>query len=423
MSYFSKLPAWLRVMVTATFLVAAVVMGIIGRPSVTLAVASFLLLASGAWRLSRIRIFMLLLILIPLLIGFLLAGADWHHPFIARYSAGLFSVIAVLLLMDAVRIEEWIAVVRKNSKKLRFADASPVLIGTAVGIVSLSASIQEQRACRKLAGIYRWRVKSRTSTFLDSMSLPFYSAVESHEFIDEALRRWGSSNRDAEKVRRPELTFGNSIFTARLTDLHNFPYFNDLARFLSASSSLPEPWRKALAGLPKGRAALIIGGHFPNPGMKVTVLQGIRCLHSLSGCFDSIFFFQNAFLEALDEMGLGVLLKKISGISKPEARIYFTYPAVESITKEGTIFAGNIPGVGDVDYRYTEYERTGEIARAQLAYTIRQAQDCYCVRTPLQFRMPALSTILACAQHVGLNLQVSSAANPAPFSFQRVEVD
>lgn len=114
MNCFRKLPAELRITVTALFFVAAVVVGILGHPSVVLAVAAMVLLASGAWRLTALRTFMLTLILIPLLIGFLLAGFDWHHPFVGHYVAGLFSIIAVLLCMDAVRLEEWIQVMQKS---------------------------------------------------------------------------------------------------------------------------------------------------------------------------------------------------------------------------------------------------------------------------------------------------------------------
>jgi len=447
MNQFCKLPAWLRIAVALAFLAAAVVIGIRGRPSVVLAVVSLVLLAFGAWHLSRLRALMLLLILIPLLIGLLLAGLDWHHPFLARYSAGLFSVIAVLLFMDAVRIEEWIELLRRNSERLHLQDVSPVLIGTAVGIISLSAGIQEQRACRKLAGIYRWRAKSRISVFLDSMSLPFYSAVESHEFIDEALHRWSSRRRSQEEPSQAtayseaealsDLTFGNSIFAARLIDVYGFPHFGDVIQALSTSPHFAAPWEEALAGLAKGSAALEINARTGEltrrlllAGLSVTVTEGIRAFREgfraiqqeygsnliivaglspgiLPGGFDCVFFYKNAFLEAINEMEPGALLKRLFALSKPRARIFFAYPALQNVAAEGTILAGNIPGIGDIHYQYAGYERTGDMAKARLVYTVKREHDCYNVRVPLNFRAPELPSILLAAEEAGFSHRTS----------------
>lgn len=441
MSPFCKLPAWLRIAVAVMFFVAAVVAGIRGRPSAILAVVSLALLALGGWHLSRLRALMLMLIMIPLLIGFLLAGLDWHHPFLARYSAGLFSVIAVLLFMDAVRIEEWIELLHRQGEKLRLQSVSPILIGTAVGIVSLSAGIQEQRACRKLAGIYRWRAKSRASVFLDSLSLPFYSAVESHEFIDEALHRWSSRRRSqeqagaaiagAEAEELSTLTFGNSIFAARLGDLYDFPHFTDVVQNLSTSTHLAEPWEEALAGLAKGSTVLEINGRsgeltrrLLGAGLAVTVVEGIRTfrerlrtiqrehesaliiiaglpLGTLPAGFDRIFFYKDAFLEAINEMEPSILLKRLFTLSKAGARIFFAYPALQTVAAEGTILTGSVPGIGDIHYQYAGYERAGEMATARLLYTLKQEHECYCVRAPLSFRAPDLSSILLTSEEAG----------------------
>ncbi len=455
MNPFHKLPAWMRIVVAVGFLIAAVAVGIRGRPSAILAVASLALLACGAWRLSRLRVLMLLLIMIPMLIGFLLAGFDWRHPFLARYSAGLFSVVAVLLFMDAVRIEEWIEVLREHGARFHLDDFSPILIGTAVGIISLSAGIQEQRACRKLAGIYRWRAKSKTSVFLDSLSLPFYSAVESHEFIDEALNRWSSRRRLREETGRPgaeselraffDLSFGNSIFTARLIDVYDFPHYRDVIQTLSTSTPLPEPWEEALTQLPKGSAVLEINGHSEaltrrllRAGLTVTIVERVRAFRealctlqqeygsslliaadssfeSLPDGFDCILFYQNAFLESINEMETGVLLKRLSALSKAGARILFTYPALATIAGEGIIFSGNLPGIGDICCRYAEYERTGEMAKARLAYTLRQEHDSYCVRVPMRFKAPDLSSILVAAEEAGFSNKTSPMPQTARF--------
>jgi hypothetical protein len=452
---FCKLPAWLRITVAVGFLIAAVVIGIRGRPSAILAVASLALLASGAWRLSRLRVLMLLLIMIPLLIGFLLAGFDWHHPFLARYSAGLFSVIAVLIFMDAVRIEEWIEVLHKNSARLHLENVTPIVIGTAVGIISLSAGIQEQRACRKLAGVYRWRAKSQISVFLDSMSLPFYGAVESHEFIDEALHRWSSrrqgqeetgwANAESELRAFSDLSFGNSIFTARLIDVYDFPYYTHVLQTLSTSTPLPEPWEKALTRVVKGSTALQVNGpsegltrRLLRAGLRLTVVERVPAFRedlcsvqreygssliiaagssfgNLHGGFDCTLFYQNAFLETLNEMETGVLLKKLFALSKPEAQVFFTYPALETVAAEGIIFTGNLAGIGDICYQYAGYERAGEMAKARLAYTVKQERDSYCVRVPVKFKAPDLSSLLLAAEEAGFTHKTSPMPQAAGF--------
>lgn len=447
MNYFSKLPVGLRISVTVVFLAAAVVVGIVGRPSAVLGAATLILLVSGAWRLSRLRVLMLLLIMVPLLIGLLLARLDWHHPFVGRYSAGLFSVVAVLLFMDAVRIEEWIEVIRKNSRRFRFHDVSAIVIGTAVGIISLSLSIQEQRALRKLAGTYRWRTKSQISVFFDSLAFPFYTAVESHEFIDEALRRWGSRQLEkegrtavesAEVKSLADLRFGNSIFAARLIDIYSFPYFADVVRALSTPPSVPEPWEQALAGLGKGSTALDINGRtgqlahrLLQAGLMVTVFEQMRPFHdelyriqqdygscvniltaslfgSSLGRFDCIFFHDNAFLEMTNEVETGDLLKGLAGLCKPASRIFFIYPEFETLTKNGIIFTGTIPGIGHVDYQYTEYERAHELASTLVSYTVTKGHDSYCVRTPLTFRAPDLPNILLAAEQAGFTHKTST---------------
>ncbi|MGZ7106031.1 MAG: hypothetical protein ACXVKC_11370 [Candidatus Angelobacter sp.] len=436
------------------FLVAAIVSGIVGYPSAVLAVASLVLLLCGAWRLSRLRVFMLLLIMIPLLIGFLLTGLDWHHPFLARYSAGLFSVVAVLLCMDAVRVEEWIEILRRNAEKFHFQDFSPVLIGTAVGIISLSSSIREQRACRKLARIYHWRMKSQASVLLDSIALPFYSAVESHEFIDEALRRWSSRPQEQDWPKRAtarseiqllsDLRFGNSIFTARLIDLYDLPYFTEFVRALSVQSSILEPWEQRLAELTKGSTALIINGRTAQltrrlleTGLTVTVFDRNRAFRdelcrireeyasslilpatspfeTSPTSFDCMVLYQNAFLETVNEIETNALLKRVFDLSKPEARIFFSYPVLGALATEGIIFTGNIPGAGNIDCRYAQYKWTGGMATARLAYTLKQEHDCYCVRVPLKFRVPELSSILVAAEQAGFSHKTSTTSDATP---------
>ena len=111
-NYFALVPVRIRLVIVLAFLVAAIAVGIAGRPSVTLLAISAVLLLAGGWRISWIRGFVLLLILVPAFVGLLLTGFDWRHPFLSRYLAGLFSVIAVLLLVDGIRIEEWIEMVR-----------------------------------------------------------------------------------------------------------------------------------------------------------------------------------------------------------------------------------------------------------------------------------------------------------------------
>jgi len=108
MNYFPRLPLKLRLVVVLSFLVASVIVGIAGKPSRVLLLTAALLLLSGGWRISKARSFVFVLILMPALFGLVLTHFDWQHPFLSRYAAGLFSVIAVLLLMDGIRIEEWI---------------------------------------------------------------------------------------------------------------------------------------------------------------------------------------------------------------------------------------------------------------------------------------------------------------------------
>lgn len=450
MNCFRKLPAELRITVTALFFVAAVVVGILGHPSVVLAVAAMVLLASGAWRLTALRTFMLTLILIPLLIGFLLAGFDWHHPFVGHYVAGLFSIIAVLLCMDAVRLEEWIQVMQKSGGR-RFQDLSAIVIGTAVGIISLSLSIQEQRAFRKLARIYRWKAKSPAAIFLDNLSFPFYTAVESHEFVDEALRRWGARQNVHSQMEDEnsagqflgELKFGNSLFTARLIDVYNFPRFMDVLCALSVQPSFLKSWEQMTARLAKESTVFYVNGHSKRlvchllqDGLTVTVFEQVQDLYkelcrmqpeygprlkivtgsllgSSLGRFDNIVFHQNAFLETINETAIEVLFERLACVCEPRSWIYFTYPAITGLPSDGIILTGEIPGVGRVDYRYSGYECVDERASMLLSYSVTKEHESYCVRTQSNFRMPDLSNILAVAEQAGFDHTPSTVPHPA----------
>jgi hypothetical protein len=123
----------------------------------------------------------------------------------------------------------------------------------------------------------------------------------------------------------------------------------------------------------------------------------------LPAVFDGIFFYKNAFLEAINEMERGVLLKRLFALSKPGARIFLTYPAFQNVSAQGTILAGTIPGTGDIHYEYAGYERSGELAKTRLRYTFKQEHDCYCVRVPLNFSAPDLFRVLVAAKEAGFS--------------------
>lgn len=456
MNYFAKLPLKFRIVVVLCFLAASIVVGILGRPSLVLLLASVLLFLAGGWRISRARSFVLMLILVPALVGLLLTHFDWHHPFLSRYCAGLFSVIAVLLLMDGVRIEEWIEMVRGKEGGLPVSGLGPLLIGTAVGTISLASNIREQRACRKLANIYAWKAKSRTSIFLDSIALPFYNAVESHEFIDEALHRWGAHDAGPvpgaapEIMAAQELTFGNSNFTVGLSDVTDFPFFADAMTAVLATVPIPKPWIQVISELAAPARVLDIGDgtalfatYLLERGFDVTVLvesqaldkalrrlpqpcTGLKVLeesfsYALVGECDHVFFHHASFLEAINQLGMRDVLERCHAISHAGARICFDYPATIMPGTQGAIFCGHVDNVGSVDYRYSQHEQDDDgLHRARLEYSIRQDHESFCVRAPVRFVAPALPDLLAAARDIGF----SSSTYPMPgaFSFFAEEI-
>jgi hypothetical protein len=442
MNYFSKLPLKLRLAVVLSFLIASIAVGILGRPSRTLVLASVLLLLSGGWRISRTRSFVLVLILVPALVGLLLTHFDWRHPFLSRYLAGLFSVIAVLLLLDGVRVEEWIEIVGGKEETIPLSGVRPLLIGAAVGTISMSSNIREQRTCRRLANIRSWGAKSRASIFLDSVALPFYNAVESHEFIDEALRRWG-----AHDGRRPpgtvseimvpsDLTFANSNFTARLSDVNDFPAYRDFIGAVLSAVPMAEPWAKVISELTQPAQILEIGDptgrfakHLLEKGFQATVPENQHAFRptldrlpgsgsrrrALDGVFpgtsvhdlDHIFFHHTSFLEAVNQAGLRDLLERLSDVVPTAGRICFDYPAAITRASQGVIFSGAIDDVGKVEYRYVQHEQHNDTHKARLEYTVSQGPEVWCVRAPLSFIAPGLPEVLAAGRQLGFSCSTS----------------
>lgn len=439
MNYFAKLPLKIRFPVVIFFLIASVAVGILGRPSRVLLAASALLFISGAWRISKTRSFVLVLIMVPALAGLVLTHFDWHHPFLIRYSAGLFSVVAALLLMDGLRIEEWIQIVRGRPGGLSFSAAGPLLIGTAVGTISLAANIQEQRTCRKLARISSWRAKSRTSIFLDGIALPFYNAVESHEVIDEALHRW--SPREADRATgmpsSVELRFGNSSFTARLADLNDFPQFPEVRAAVLSTVPVPEAWKTAISRLQRPSRILEIGDHAgqftkyllengfdvtvlaPNhgrdnllhgnsePSLNLNLLEASLEDGSVCPC-DHIFLHHNTFLEAINRTGLPAVLSRLHALSPQDGHVCFDYPVKVMPMTQAAIVSGQIKAIGEVDYRYSRHQQDGDLHKVWLEYTLRQEHESFCVLGPLSFVAPELAVVLAAAREAGFSYSTCS---------------
>lgn len=447
MNSFAKLSLRIRVSVVLTFLAASVLVGILGRPSRMLLLASALLFITGAWRISKARGFVLLLILLPAFAALLLTRFDWHHPFLIHYSAGLFSVIAALLLMDGIRIEEWIELVRGRRGGFSLSAVAPLLIGTAVGTISLAANIQEQRTCRRLARIYAWRTKSRTSIFLDGIALPFYNAVEAHEVIDEALHRW--SPRDGghatdlfQSTENLELSFGNSSFAARLQDLDAFPLFADVKAAVLSKISIPEAWRSAIDKLVRPATILVIGdytGQFTKyvreQGFNVTALpgehSGAKPLSPLPPPYhdwrviqelleevsvkrhDHVLLYHNAFLQAVNQIGLSAVVSRLRALSPRDGRIYFDYPIKVMPADQGTILSDQIPMIGEVGYRYSRHRQDNGTHAAWVEYTIRREGESFRVYTPLRFVVPDPAAVLDTVRHASFACRTS----PLPDAF------
>jgi hypothetical protein len=436
MNYFARLPVRIRLVIVLSFLVVAIVVGILGRPSLALLVASILLFFSGGWRITRARSFVLVLILVPALVGLVLTHFDWRHPFLYRYFAGLFSVIAVLLLMDGVRIEEWIEMIRGRKARLGLSRLGPLMIGTAVGTISLSANIREQRACRKLADVYSWRAKSRTSIFLDSIALPFYNAVESDEFIEEALHRWGERdtgkvNREAVEERVPQdLIFGNSGFTARLADLNDFPRFTEAMTAVFSTLEIPGSWKEAMSKVTKPARILETGDHtgqftryLSAKGFDVTVLAEQSAFGNILGRlprpdlavnigersfapvsrYSHIFLHHNSLLEAVNQLGLREVLSRLHELSSASAHVCFDYPATIMALPQGDIFCGHLDSIGVVECRYSGHEEKNGNHKALIEYTVSQEHDFCCVRVPLTFVAPKLEEIQDVAHAIGFS--------------------
>lgn len=450
MKIFVRLPLRVRLPLVLAFLVAAIVVGILGYPSRTLLLASALLFIVGGWRISKTRSFVLVFILVPVLAGLLLTHFDWHHPFLTRYSAGLFSVIAALLIVDGIRIEEWVEIFRGEPGGLSLSGLRPLVIGTAVGTISLASNIQEQRTCRKLASITSWRAKPRTSIFLDSVALPFYNAVESHEFIDEAMHRWspsdgaGIKDTSSRATAPVELTLGNSSFIARLSDLNDFPLFRKVRSAVLTATPIPQAWRAAIARLEKPARVLNLGddaGQFTSylleSGFKLPDMperlgtserldaSGQRQANwnvmqmpledAAIGHCDHVLLHHNAFLEAVSRSSVAAVLSRLGELSRPGGHIYFDYPVTVLPLSQGSILKGQVDGIGEVEYGYSRHQKHDEVHDCWVEYTLRQEHESFCVRTPLRFLAPELEVVLATARAAGFSC--STFCMPGSISF------
>ena len=182
-----RLPVIARAIIAVVFFLSSLAISIIGRPPLWFLFLAVMLFLLGAWRLSFARLTLFALTSIPLIMGLIINHFDFRHPFISRYTAALFTLIAVALCADSVHLDEWIWLIRRCGRRFHLGRIAPVLMGGAVGRISLALTIAEQKTCRKLANASAWGAKSRLGVILDSVAIPFYSAAEAYEMLDEGI--------------------------------------------------------------------------------------------------------------------------------------------------------------------------------------------------------------------------------------------
>jgi len=100
-------------------------------------------------------------------------------------------------------------------------------------------------------------------------------------------------------------------------------------------------------------------------------------------------------------VGVRPFLSDLYELSNADTHICFDYPVTILATVQGVIFSGHLNHVGEVEFRYSRHEQDNEVHKAQLAYTVSQEHESFCVRVPLRFVAPELDRVLAVAHEIG----------------------
>jgi hypothetical protein len=438
---YSRLRLPLRVAIPAIFLSLSLCAAIATQLLPWLIIALCILLAGRAWRISAARFALLLLMCIPLLMGLVVTHFDVTQRFVYRYVVALFTVAAVVLFVDMIHVEEWIFMFHRRGRKMSLDNIGSVVIGCAVGQISLSAAIKEQRRCRAMAAVSSWGTKSAGSLRLDDLTLPFYNAIASYELLDNALNTWSEAYRthttSAQGTSSQLPSFGNSNCRVTLSDVYDFPLFSEFAGAVFSSRAVSKEWLAAISGLNPVTPVLEIGagtGRFTQDllraGLRVVALERneIFCgklvelaSHSGGRCevlrcifpalprkqFHSIVLHQNVFLELANGLGFHAALNAVCEIAAPGATILLDHPDEISTDDSRQIFEGEISGVGHVDYSYFGHEQKGITHTAILKYHVAQTTNNYFVQAPFVVDIPTASTIMAFAEILGFTTKAT----------------
>jgi SAM-dependent methyltransferase len=426
-----------------------------------LGIASLGLLVLGGWHLSLGRMLLVVFVAVPLVVGLALSHFDWHHPFVSRYVGASFYLVAVALLVDSVRFEEWIELLtrRKTSSPWIGDYILEILLGVAVGRLAVFEAIRGQRQARRLARLRHWSTNKFGTVVGDELAIPFRSALEGLNGLERTLRSW-DQRRDSvldqqvsvAEVGRgtptslpPTFFCGNSDSVCRLVDVYDFPCFAEFIAAVFDQIPISSEWMHVINRAPRDARVLEIGagtGRFTakllegglnvcaverhesfccalstlreKVGAKLEVIRGSFPERTLDK-YDMVFLHQNVFLEIANEISVEDAINALNAVRTPHGKIFFDFVDDLSVKSEGMLYDGNVDNIGRVRYGYSEHRLDGQLRRTTLTYELSRREERFYVRTPLSFAVPSVNEIVGLAARHGLTANMTAMGDSFTF--------
>jgi SAM-dependent methyltransferase len=431
---FKRLPLLVRLFFAISSLLSSILLAINPVSPIVPLAAGLFLVGIGLVKVSGSRALLVAIVLVPLITGLFLANFDIQHPFIARYIGSTFFLVAIALASDTIRFEEWVAILAGSRITRAPLDTT---LAVAVGRISVGRAVAEEIHNRKLARVEQWHESNWLNRLLDRMALPFRSLLESFEDLDLTLRMWRSKSipSHTEPEEETSLIFSNSSRACSLSDVYDFPFFDDVIKRIFSAVSISAVWEEKLRQLSKYSTVLEIGagtGRLTAEILKtgasvcaierhkafsdilqktlsaddLTVISGAFPSGSL-GEFDFVFLHQNVFLEILNQVGPEITLKAIRDTLKIGAQAVLDYPNEFTPEREGILYKEELPDIGQVLYAYEYLGQSSHLHRAILSYALERGRERFFVRTPLSFSLPPLASLDLLAREIGLKMQFS----------------
>jgi SAM-dependent methyltransferase len=360
----------------------------------------------------RIRLKYMLYVILPFVTLFYicLALLIFHIPireasgFWAHYPSYMMFLLAVLLAITGILLEEWVIIVRRIPPIGQFLCALCITMSTA--FCSTAAAISRNVDAFRRAKPNQWfeleNGKARSGLIaqsLDRFEISMLVMVDFVYDIVDVFTHWWNRNRSP--LRQES--------NMRLDQVYSIPFIPEICEHVFGNKPICPEWKSTLGrllfeadhserladiGSGSGRVALWLaaqGWHVDAVESQpyfsalcrrlvnasqlsgsVNVIEGTFPVQEMRSNYRAVICHQNVMLELINELGLEKSVAALARILAPNGILVFDYPIKPHVPTEGsvaTLFEGRLPCDVNVRYEYI-YEGMQDIKhRAKLRLT------------------------------------------------------